>query len=159
PKEAFARQKDRLLAEIDDAEAQPDAKAQQVYRALLYGKHPLGRPTFGTRKTVEALTPADCAAYHRTVFAPNNTIVAIAGDFNSKEVIDEVTRLTADWKKAEVKKPALPAIEKPKQFTQQILTMPQAAQLAFYMGHTGITRKNPDYYKLLVMDYVLGTGP
>jgi zinc protease len=27
------------------------------------------------------------------------------------------------------------------------------------MGHPGIRRKNPDYYKLLVMDYVLGTGP
>ena len=27
------------------------------------------------------------------------------------------------------------------------------------MGHVGIRRDNPDYYKLLVMDYVLGTGP
>src|SRR5256885_8067496 len=37
--------------------------------------------------------------------------------------------------------------------------MPDAAQLHFYMGHVGIRRDNPDYYKLLVMDYVLGTGP
>jgi zinc protease len=27
------------------------------------------------------------------------------------------------------------------------------------MGHVGIARTNPDYFKLLVMDYVLGTGP
>jgi zinc protease len=27
------------------------------------------------------------------------------------------------------------------------------------MGHAGIRRSNPDYYKLLVLDYVLGTGP
>jgi zinc protease len=27
------------------------------------------------------------------------------------------------------------------------------------MGHVGIRRDNPDYFKLLVMDYVLGTGP
>jgi zinc protease len=26
------------------------------------------------------------------------------------------------------------------------------------MGHAGIRRNNPDYYKLLVMDHVLGTG-
>jgi zinc protease len=37
--------------------------------------------------------------------------------------------------------------------------MPQAAQMHFYMGHVGVRRDNPDYYKLLVMDYVLGTGP
>ena len=36
--------------------------------------------------------------------------------------------------------------------------MPEAAQLHFFMGHVGISRDNPDYYKLLVMDYVLGTG-
>jgi zinc protease len=28
-----------------------------------------------------------------------------------------------------------------------------------YLGHLGITRNDPDYYKLLVMDNVLGTGP
>ena len=27
------------------------------------------------------------------------------------------------------------------------------------MGHVGVRRDNPDYYKLLVMDYVLGIGP
>jgi zinc protease len=37
--------------------------------------------------------------------------------------------------------------------------MPEAAQLHLYLGHAGIRRDNPDYYKLLVMDYVLGTGP
>jgi len=37
--------------------------------------------------------------------------------------------------------------------------MPQAVQLHFYMGQPGIRRDNPDYFKLLVMDYVLGTGP
>jgi zinc protease len=37
--------------------------------------------------------------------------------------------------------------------------MPDAAQLYLYMGHGGITRKDPDFHKLLVMDYVLGTGP
>src|SRR5262249_26574840 len=36
---------------------------------------------------------------------------------------------------------------------------PQSAQLQFYLGQLGIKRKDPDYYKLLVMDYVLGTGP
>src|SRR5581483_5517953 len=40
-----------------------------------------------------------------------------------------------------------------------ILTMPSAAQLHFYLGHPGVQRNNPDYYKLLVMDNVLGTGP
>jgi zinc protease len=159
PKEAFARNKDRLLAEIEEAETQPDARARRAFRAAVYGQHPYGRPELGTAKTVEALTPADCAAFHHKLFVPNNTTLAVVGDFDSREVIAEVTRRTAGWKKAPLEVPELPAVEKPKDFTQTILTMPQAAQLHFYMGHVGVRRDNPDYYKLLVMDYVLGTGP
>jgi zinc protease len=159
PKEAFARQKEHLLADIDDRETRPDARARMVFRESVYGKHPLGRPDLGQRKSVEKLTPDDCAAFHRQVFLPNNSVVAIVGDFDTQQVTDEIKRLTADWKKVELPRLQLPAVEKPAQFTEKILTMPRAAQLAFYMGHVGIRRNNPDYFKLLVMDYVLGTGP
>jgi zinc protease len=158
PKDAFNRQKERLLAEIDDAERRPGVKARQTYRELLYGKHPLGRPALGFHKTVEKLTPADCAAFHRQMFVPNNTTVAVVGDFNSDQIVEEIKRLTADWKKADVAKLQSPPVEKPKEFTEKTLQFPEAAQLAFYMGHPGVRRNNPDYYKLLVMDYVLGTG-
>jgi zinc protease len=32
-------------------------------------------------------------------------------------------------------------------------------QVQIFLGHRGIRRSNPDYYALLVMDYVLGMGP
>jgi zinc protease len=159
PKEAFARERERQLAGIDDAEQQPDTKALLVFKKMVYGKHPFGRSNLGTHETVEALTPEDCAAFHRRVFVPNNTTLAVVGDFDSKELVAEITRLTADWKKGELPKLETPAVDKPKDFTQKIVSMPDAVQLHFYMGHPGIRRTNPDYYKLLVMDYVFGTGP
>jgi zinc protease len=67
--------------------------------------------------------------------------------------------LTADWQRKEIAKPKPPEVMKPKEFTQRILTMPEAAQLHLYLGHVGIRRNDPDFYKLLVMDYILGTGP
>jgi zinc protease len=159
PKNAFDRQKNRLLSTIDEAETLADARGQRAFLAAVYGKHPNGRPTIGTRKTVEKLTPADCEAFFKKVFVPNNTTVAIVGDFNTKEVVEEVKNLTAGWKKATLERPSTPEVEKPKEFTTKIITMPDAAQLHFFMGHVGIRRANDDYYKLLVMDYVLGTGP
>jgi zinc protease len=159
PKEAFDREKAKQLSLIDDLEQQPESRAQRLYRQMVYGKHPAGRPSLGFAKTVEPLTPADCAAFHSKIFVPNNTIVAVVGDFDSKQVIDEVTQLTADWKKADVAKPETPTVGRPKEFIQKIVSMGDAAQLHFYMGHIGVRRNDPDYYKLLVMDYVLGTGP
>src|SRR5437762_142226 len=55
--------------------------------------------------------------------------------------------------------PRRPEAAKPAHFAQKIISMPQAVQLHFYMGEPGVRRNNPDYFKLLVMDYVLGTGP
>ncbi len=159
PADAFGRNKEQLQSEIEEAEAQPDVRARQTYLSLVYGSHPLGRPRFGTARTVAPLTRADCAAFHRRAFVPDNITLAIVGDFDRKEMIAEVTRLTAEWKKASVPMPRAPDIPYPDKFVQKIITMPQAAQLHFYMGHVGVRRSNPDYYKLLVMDYVLGTGP
>jgi zinc protease len=159
PKDAFGRNKERLLSGIDEAESQPAGKAQRAFYAAVYGKHPLARPRLGLRKTAEKLTVEDCAAFHKRVFVPENTVVAIVGDFDSREVAAEVEKLTAGWKGAAPALPMLPVVEKPANFAEQFIEMKDAAQLQFYMGHVGVRRDHPDYYKLLVMDYVLGTGP
>ncbi len=159
PPDAFERQKARLLSEIDDNERQPDYRARTLYRELAYGKHPLGRPALGRRKTVEPLTAADCLHFHRRVFIPGNTVLAVVGDFDSDQVVEEIKLLTGDGPKTVLPRPPTWPVDKPEQFTQRIVTMPEAAQLQFFMGHEGIRRNSPDFYKLLVMDYVLGTGP
>jgi zinc protease len=158
-KDAFSRDRTRLLSAIVESETQPETRALRVFQAEVYGKHPYGRPSLGTRTSVEKLTPAECSAFHAKAFVPDNTLVAIVGDFDSHEIEGEIKALTAGWKKAAVDVPTPPTVEKPAAFTQTILTMPEAAQLHFYLGHVGIRRNDPDYYKLMVMDNVLGTGP
>jgi len=159
PKEAFQRQQTIQLTEIADAETQPDDRASRMYSSLIYGAHPFGRPSLGRAETVKKLTPEDCKAFHRLLAVPNNTVVAIVGDFDTKQVIAEITQITADWKKASVPTPNPAAVKTPDQFVEKVVTMPDAERLYFYMGSPGIRRSNPDYYKLLVMDYILGTGP
>jgi zinc protease len=151
--------REQQLSEIGDAEKNPEEKASEIYRGLIYGSHPLGRPARGTQKTVAKLTRKDCVAFHRQVFVPGNVIVALVGDFDARQMIDEVTRLSADWKAGPVPKPNPPPVALPEQFTEKLVTLPHAERLYFYLGHPGIRRDNPDYFKLLVMDYVLGTGP
>jgi zinc protease len=159
PKEAFGRNKARLLAGIAEIEAQPDTRAERLFNRLVYGKNPLGRPSSGTKETASKLTLADCAAFHARVFVPNNTVLAVVGDFDAAALIEEVKRQTAGWKKSALERPEVPPVKLPRAFEQKILSMPQAAQLHVYLGHVGIKRNDPDYYRLLVLDYILGTGP
>jgi zinc protease len=159
PNDAFEREKTHQLASIDDAQKQPMERATIAFRKAAYGKHPFGYPSLGTHTTVSKLTPADCRKFYKELFVPNNMVMAVTGDFNSDEVIAEIKKLTADWEKAPLADFTPPDVDKPKEFTEQIITMPDAVQLQFMMGHVGVRRSNPDYYKLMVMDYVLGTSP
>lgn len=159
PEEAFKRNKAQQLSAIAEQESQPASVARRAFMAAVYGDHPKGRPALGTPETAGKLTRQDCVDFHKKVFVPNNLTVAVVGDFKSKELIEEVKKLTADWKKGDLPETKYPAVDRPKEFTQKVVTMPEAVQLQFYLGHVGVPRKSPDYYKLLVMDYVLGTGP
>ncbi len=159
PNDAVARNKARLLSEIQESEVLPSTRASRAFRAAIYGKNPLGLPLSGTLKTAKTLTRDDCAAYHKKVFVPNNLILVLVGDFDTKEMLAEVRRLTGGWKKNGLPPLKLPAPPTPEKFTQKVLTMPRASQVYVYLGELGIRRNDPDYYKLLVMDYILGTGP
>src|SRR5439155_2700343 len=152
PSDALERKRAQTLSALDDAEKRADARAQRQFSEMIYGPaHPMGRPAMGKRPIVEKLTGHDCRSFHAARFLPNLTILAIVGDFDSQKVIDEVTKLTAHWKPQTPIKPELPPVEKPAAFKQNVLTMPQAEQLYFFLGHVGIRRDNPDFYKLLVM--------
>ncbi len=70
PADEFDRMKDQQLAGIDEAQTQPQARASEAFHAIVYGKHPFGRPGDGTRATVEKLTAADCKAFHQARIRP-----------------------------------------------------------------------------------------
>ncbi len=158
PAEALDRQREQQVSTIEDNETQPREKADMLFDATIYGKHPLGRPSLGKKEIVEKLTAADCKAFHTATFVPNNTIAVLVGDFNSDEMAKKVEALTKDWKTGDL--PPLTPPAPPMQAAREIIVSdPSASQVHVFIGHLGITRDNPDYHKLLVMDYVLGTGP
>jgi zinc protease len=159
PPDALERRRAMALSSIEDSERHANVRARRQFLETLYGAaHPLGRPSIGLKSVVEKLSAADLRAYHASLFVPNNTIVAIVGDFKTDEVIAEITRLTADWKPRDVPVVKLPAPKKPDKQVEKIISLPQANQLNVYLGHPGVRRNDPNYYKLLVLDNVLGTG-
>lgn len=158
PADALERMRDQQLSAIADAETQPRARASRLFYATVYGDHPNGRPALGKKEVVEKLTRDDVKAFHALAFAPNFTTVAVVGDFKTEEMVKKVLALTKDWKLSAAAKPDVKAPPKPAG-VEKIVGDPNAAQVHVFIGHLGVTRNHPDYYKLLVMDNVLGVGP
>ena len=146
------------MAEIAEAQEQPLSRASDAFLQSIFGNHYKGRPGRGTAATVQKLSREDCLAFHKQVAVPENTALAVVGDFDSKEIIDLVTKLTANWQGKLPPAPQSPELALAKSASTKLITMPNSAQLQFFMGHLGIKRDHPDYFKLLVMDNVLGSG-
>jgi zinc protease len=157
PADAIKRIKEHQLAEIEDQKLQPEARAREEFMRIIYGEHPLGRPFLGTTASVEKFDAEACRQFHRAVFVPNNTVLAIVGDFDPDEMVKMVQDLTKDWVQRDL--PKVTRHELPMPAAQQrIISLPKSSQLNIYLGHLGIRRLDPDYYRLLVMDHILGVG-
>lgn len=159
PAEALEQKREQLLATIAELQTQPQPRARQLFQASVYGSHPFGRPTSGTAEIVEKLTADDLRQFHGKSFGPDVATVVIAGDFDPKAMKDRIEALTAGWKPLKAAKPKPSAPPRTQTFTEAIVSDSTAAQTHVFIGHLGIPRNHPDYYKLLVLDNVLGTGP
>lgn len=159
PKDAFDRIKEQTLSSLQDLESQANFLAKREFLKEIYGDHPRGRSSMGNAKSITALTNDDCKAFHKLCYNPANLIVSVVGDFDPTEVEAQVRELLKGWPASETPKINYPKVAMPEKFRQRIISNPDAVQMQFYLGHVGIRRDDPDYFKLMVMDYILGTGP
>ncbi|QVL33145.1 insulinase family protein [Telmatocola sphagniphila] len=159
PANELESQREALRTQIQEEERKANERARIEFYARAYGEHPYGRAGMGNLEVIAKLKAEDLRKYHQQVFVPNNTIVAVVGDFNSDEVLKWLTAATAHWTRTKL--PELPKIvvEKPKEGQEKILIDNEASQLHVYIGHVGVARTNPDFFKLMVFDNILGTGP
>jgi zinc protease len=157
PQEYVDKEKERTLAEIVSAQDRPQVVAGWAFNELVYQDHPLHRPSHGYPNTVERLTRDDLLEFHRRYFVPNNIILSVVGDFRVPEFLPKIEKAFGGWEAKPVIFPIYP--EPIRQNTKRVkfITMP-AQQLNIYLGHLGISRTNPDYYALQVLDTILGGG-
>lgn len=158
PEEWVEQRRQMILAGIAAKNDNPQQLARDAYMETVYGRHPLHRPAEGYPDTVRSLTRDDCLSHYRRFFVPNNTLVAVVGDFDPAALEARIRDLTKSWKVGLLDFPEFPEAVKPAQGGSRGVSLPDAKQLNTYVGHLGIRRGDPDFFALLVMDNVLGTG-
>ncbi|MGH1370108.1 MAG: M16 family metallopeptidase [Maritimibacter sp.] len=85
--EDIATERDVIIEErAMRTDSDPGALMGEQMRATLYMNHPYGVPVIGWRHEMETLERADALAYYTRFYAPNNAMLAIAGDVDPQEV-------------------------------------------------------------------------
>lgn len=65
---------------------------------LLFPKHPLGRPTVGSRRCVERLSLAQLRQHHAAFYTPLNMVLAVAGPIEHGAVLAAAQDRFGDWR-------------------------------------------------------------
>lgn len=156
-KQDFERVRAQILGEIMSDDDDPGNVAMKAFHQLIFHGHPYSWPAHGTEETLNKITVADIQQFHAREYLPNQTILVIVGDLTQEQATAFVQNHFGSWKKGSsspylVKKPA-PIERKMVQLIEKDLT-----QSTIVLGHTGISRSNPDYYAVTVMNYILGAG-
>jgi zinc protease len=157
---AFAPQEIQLqrrqaLSSLQVANDDPDYIASVVFDRMVFGQHPYGRPGQGSVESIERLTQADLAAFHRTWFVPNNSLLAIVGDLSAAEAFAAAERAFGGWPQREV--PAVAPVTPPSPARRVVvIDRPGSAQTEIRVGHLAFARTHPDYVAFDMAIRILG---
>lgn len=156
PEAVVAREKARAVANLNEAATKPEYLGEKAFQSAIYGGHPYALPEAGDPETVARLTRAELIDFHARHYRAANMTVAIMGDIDRAGAEQLAASLAADLPAGAAPAP-LPAV--PPLATGVEITVPHhATQSHLFMGQPGMTRDDPDYFPLLVGNYILGGG-
>jgi zinc protease len=158
PEDRLDQERSRLLVAFREEEDNAEEVAEKAFDELVYGSHPAHRPIAGTASTVRALTSEALREFHRRFYRPERCTLVAVGDFRTADLLERLTAAFGDWPKGEAGTTApLPPLQRQHERRERRVRM-EKTQTQIVLGHLGITRTNPDYLALEVMDAILGEG-
>lgn len=159
PEAVWQRERERITASIKEARTRPGTIAGQAYGKAVYGTHPYGYET--TPESLAAISPADMRARYADGVQACRAKVSIVGAVTRAQADALVTQLLERLPKSEggacQPLPPLPEVA-PLAAPKEELIPFQSAQAHVLIGQPGFKRDDPDYFPLLVGNYILGGG-
>ena len=156
PQEEIERQKQSIVASLKARDEEPGDIAERRFAAALFPNSPYGRPVEGTESSVRAISQKGLREFYERYYRPNRTIMAVVGDVTAEEIGEALNQAFSSWKKGEPGgKVLVPSVTGA---PTSIRVNKELTQANIIMGHEGVTRGNPDYYAIQVMNNILGGG-
>lgn len=157
PEAVLTREKERIQSSLKEAESKPETIVQRTFSQLAFGRHPYGLDT--TPATLAAINRADLLEFHQQYFRADRATVAMIGALTRAQAEAIADQLTRDLPKGTAPTPSQPfeAIKRPDQAIVRRIEHP-ANQSHILIGAPAIARGDPDFFPLLVGNYVLGGG-
>jgi predicted Zn-dependent peptidase len=108
--------------------------------------------------TIDSISRDDLVAFHKKFFGPNNMMLAVWGDFDTRQMIEKIEKAFEGWRKVDLDLPETPQVQYEFRKTVNVVRKDDVNQSNIYLGHIGGLMSDPDYFALIVMNRILGGG-
>lgn len=156
PDTVWQRDRQRMIASIREANTRPGTIAGRAYNQAVYGTHPYGYEN--TEETLARLSVQDMRDYHRQYVRACRAKASVVGAVTRAQADQIVASLLARLPAGTCEPlPAVPDVAPLAAPVERSIPF-ASAQAHVLIGQPGYKRLDPDYFPLLVGNYILGGG-
>ncbi len=154
------REKDLIISSIKEADLKPEVILGKEFDRRIYGDHPLSRSA--TVATVQKINIADVRTFYKKRFFAANSKITIVGNLNRNDantIVDQLVSVLPGGILSDLGVTDSVKLLPVRPLADRLIKINHPSQQAHIsMGLPMIARKDPDYFPLLLGNYILGGG-
>ena len=152
--EDITKEKQVVYEEIRASFDSPGARVSMMLDDLLWPDQPMGRDIAGSVESVASISRDDMCKYLETQYVGSNTVIAIAGNIEHQEVVDQITGSLGSLHDGKI----LPMFPHEKKALSKRVALEHrpTEQAHLAIGLAGFANDDPDRHALSIMSVVLG---
>jgi len=155
PESEFERERRQRLEELRVERTTPGFLANECLRRVLFGGHPYAIVA-PTEEQVASYRREQLEQFYRHHYVPGDALLIAVGDFSSAAMLDEVERVFGDWKAPQPEPPQSPTPPRYSGRRVHLVHMPGTVQTQVYVGNLAVTRRDPDWYRIVLANSIYG---
>lgn len=154
------RERGVILQEAAMYRDMPAAHVWDVFEKTLYGDQPAGRSIVGEEENIRNFQRKDFADYLKNQYGPKNTVVAVAGNFSEKEVLQEIKKIFEEdsLEKRKKPQPKIAEIKKIEKSKTAVFFPKKTDQAQFVLGGQACNMFESERYAEKLLAIILGGG-
>ena len=154
PKEV-ASERTVIISEREGHENEPLFRLTEAVQQIAFRVHPYHHEVIGDMADLHTITRDDLYDHYRRYYVPNNAVLALAGDFETKAMLKRIKELFEPIPKGET--PSRLARPEPDQKGEVRFSVEGPGETTFIqVAYRFPSATHPDYFPLQVFDGLLG---
>jgi len=155
PEGEFERERRQKLEEVKLERTSPGFLASERLRKVLFGAHPYALVS-PSEVQVAAYKREDLQNVYREIYAPENALLLLVGDFEPQAMLKRIEKTFGAWSGKQAATKEFPTPPKPRGRRVYLVHNPGSVQTQILVGCHAITRKHPDWIRLSLTNSLYG---